>query len=158
MQAGILDAATFADVQRQIAALAGQPEEQQKLWEALIDGLTNRWKVYYENQSNALEQQKTALERQIRDAKHADPEADTAALDKQLEDVNYQLDLLKDKNDDIANTFRDQTFQVGAQYDAWDRINDALEDQKKLQADLERQQKDALSVDVRREISDRLSG
>ncbi|MBK7782388.1 MAG: hypothetical protein IPJ58_16755 [Ardenticatenia bacterium] len=144
VQAGILDAATFADVQRQIAALAGQPEEQQKLWEALIDGLTNRWKVYYEQQSNALKQQKTALERQIRDAKHADPEADTAALDKQLEDVNYQLDLLKDKNDDIANTFRDQTFQVGAQYDAWDRINDALEDQKKLQADLERQQKDAL--------------
>lgn len=144
VQAGILDASTFADVQRQIAALAGQPEEQQKLWDALIDGLTNRWKVYYENQSNALEQQKAALERQIRDIKQADPEAETEALDKQLADLNYQLDLLKDKNDDIANTFRDQTFQVGAQYDAWDRINDALEDQKKLQADLERQREKAL--------------
>lgn len=144
VQAGILDASTFADVQRQIAALAGEPDKQQDLWDALIDGLTNRWKVYYEDQSNALEQQKAALERQIRDIKHSDPEAETEDLDKALEDINYQLDLLKDKNDDIANTFRDQTFQVGAQYDAWDRINDALEDQKKLQADLERQREKAL--------------
>lgn len=144
VQAGILDASTFADVQRQIAALAGEPDKQQDLWEALIDGLTNRWKVYYEDQSNALKKQKAALERQIRDIKHSDPEAETEDLDKALEDIGYQLDLLKDKNDDIANTFRDQTFQVGAQYDAWDRINDALEDQKKLQADLERQREKAL--------------
>lgn len=144
VQAGILDAATFADVQRQIAALAGQPEEQQKLWDALIDGLTNRWKVYYETLSNQEERLKSAKEREIREAKHADPEADTSALEKELEAINYRLELLKDQNEDVTNAFRDQTFQVGAQYDAWDRINDALEDQKKLQADLERQREKAL--------------
>lgn len=143
VQAGILDASTFADIQRQIAALAGEPDKQQDLWDALIDGLTNRWKVYYEQQSQAQERIKAGLEKQIRDAKHADKDADTSDLEKKLEDVNYQLDLLKDKNDDIANTFRDQTFQVGAQFDAWDRINDAIEDQKKLQADLERQREQA---------------
>lgn len=143
VQAGILDASTFADVQRQIAALAGQPEEQQKLWDALIDGLTNRWKVYYETLSNQEERLKSAKEREIREAKHADPEADTSALEKELEAINYRLELLKDQNEDVTNAFRDQTFQVGAQYDAWDRINDALEDQKKLQADLARQQEQA---------------
>jgi TP901 family phage tail tape measure protein len=139
VQAGILDAATFDDVRQQLAALAGDPEAQQDLWKAVIDALANRWKVYYEELSNAQEREKTRLERQIRDAKKANPEADVAALEAALEDVNYQLDLLKDKNDDVQNSLRDQTFQVGAQFDAWDRINDALEDQQRAQADLERQ-------------------
>ncbi len=144
VQAGILDAGSFEDVRRQIDALAGQPEEQEKLWKALIDGLTNRWRVYYEEQSNALERQKTALERQIRDAKKANPEADTSGLESRLSDLNYELDLLKDKNDDMNNVLRDQTFQVGAQYDAWGRVNDALEDQQKIQRELEAQRLKAI--------------
>ncbi len=144
VQAGILDAQTFDDVRKQIEALAGEPDKQQDLWKALIDGLTNRWKVYYEQQSQAQEQQKTTLERNIRDAKHANKDADTSDLEKQLEDVKYQLDLLKDQNDDIQNSFRDQTFQVGAQFDAWERVNGALEDQKKIQIDLERQRLKAI--------------
>lgn len=139
VQAGILDAKTFADVQRQIAALAGEPDKQQALWKALIDGLTNRWKVYYEQLSQEQEREKSRIEKQIRDAKHADKDADTSDLEKQLEDVNYQLDLLKDQNDDVANAFRDQTFQVGAQYDAWERVNRALEDQQKIQRELDAQ-------------------
>lgn len=146
INAGILDAASVEDFRAQLASLADDPKQQEQLWKSFIDGLTSRWKVYYEQQSNLLERQRRALKASIDEAKAANEDADTSALDQQLEGVEAQLQILKDKNDDINLTLKEQTFQVGAQFDLYGRLSKAVDGRAKTEDDARRAQAAALKA------------
>ncbi len=149
--AGILDVSSLDDFRRALADLADEPERQEDLWGAFIDALENRWKVYYERESNNLERQKRAIQAQI-DAAVAlqkaagieDPNTD--ALDAQLDAVDQQLRSLKDQNEDINLTLREQTFNVQAQFDLYGRLSDAAKDRAKVEADAQKARQQALKA------------
>lgn len=143
--AGILDASSFDDFRAQLALLANEPERQEELWGAFIDALENRWKVYYERESNNLERQKRVIQANIDAAKAAGGEdADTSALELQLDGVDRQLRSLKDQNEDINLTLKEQTFSVQAQFDLYGRLSDAAKDRAKVEADAQRALDEAL--------------
>jgi len=137
-----LDASSFEDIRRQIAALSDDPEQQQKLWKALIDGLTERWKAYYDERLEAEEEvakaakkQLDATKRQISDAKKANKDADTsqlelvaAAQEAALQEIQDRIDALKDQNDTVTDTLKEQTFEVGNQFDRYGRLADLAGD------------------------------
>lgn len=136
-----LDAASFDDIRRQIEALSDDPEQQEQLWKALIDGLTQRWKAYYderleaeEEAAKAAKKQLDITKRQISDAKKADPEADTsglelvaAAQEAALQEIQDRIDALKDQNDTVTDSIKEQTFEVGNQFDRYGRLYDLAE-------------------------------
>lgn len=142
--AGILDVANFQDLQAQLASLAGEPKRQEELWKTFIDGLTNRWKVYYDKQSTQLERQKAAQEALRKEALKANKDADTSAIDAEIERLDGLLDTLKAQNEDIDFILKEQTFNVGAQFDLYGRLLDAVEDRAKAEADAEKAREEAI--------------
>jgi len=133
--AGILDVANFEELRQQLASLADDPKRQEDLWKTFIDALTNRWKVYYEEQSNQLERQKRAQEALRREALKANKDADTSAFDAKIEQLDEQLRSLKDQNEDVNLILKDQTFNVGAQFDLYGRLLGAVEGRAKAEDD-----------------------
>ena len=133
--AGILDVANFEELRQQLASLADDPKRQEDLWKTFIDALTNRWKVYYEEQSNQLERQKRAQEALRREALKANKDADTSALDAEIERLDELLRSLKDQNEDVNLILKDQTFNVGAQFDLYGRLLGAVEGRAKAEDD-----------------------
>lgn len=131
-----LDAASFDDIRRQIAALADDPKQQEELWTAMIDGLTQRWKAYYderldaeEDLAKAAKKQLDQTKRQISDAKKADKDADVSGLESvaaaqeaALQVIQDRIDALKDQNDTVTDSLKEQTFEVGNQFDRYDRL------------------------------------
>lgn len=144
--AGILDVANFQDLQAQLASLSGEPKRQEELWKTFIDGLTNRWKVYYDKQSTQLERQKAAQEALRKEALKANKDADTSALDAEIERLDGLLDTLKAQNEDIDFILKEQTFNVGAQFDLYGRLLDAVEDRAKAEADAEKAREAAIKA------------
>lgn len=131
--AGILDVANFEQLRTQLASLADDPKRQEQLWKAFIDGLTTRWKVYYEEQSNQLERQKRAQEALKREALKANKDADTSALDAEIERLDELLRSLKDQNEDVNLILKQQTSTVGAQFDLYGRLLGAVDDRAKAE-------------------------
>lgn len=137
-----LDASSFDDIRQQIAALSDDPDRQQELWEAMIDGLAERWRVYYEerlkgeeDQAKAAKKVLDATKREISDAKKANKDADTSALESTaeaqeaaLQVIQDRIDALKDKNDTVTDSIKAQTFEVGNQFDRYGRLADLADD------------------------------
>lgn len=142
--AGILDVANFQDLQNQLASLASEPKRQEELWKTFIDGLTNKWKVYYDKRSTQLEREKSAQEALRKEALRANKDADTTALDSEIERIEGLLDVLKGQNEDIDFILKEQTFNVGAQFDLYGRLLDATQDRAKAEADAEKARDEAL--------------
>lgn len=142
-----LDASSFDDIRQQIAALTDDPDQQQELWEAMIDGLAERWRVYYDERVKAEEalaktarKELDATKRQISDAKKADKDADTTALEQTaadqeaaLQKIQDRIDALKDQNDTVTDAIKEQTFEVGNQFDRYGRLNDLAEKRRDIE-------------------------
>lgn len=136
--AGILDVSNFEQLRAQLASLADDPKRQEELWKTFIDGLTNKWKVYYERRSSDLEREKRSIQANIDAAKDADKDADTSALEKDLDAVDKKLRDLKNQNEDINLVLKEQTFNLGAQFDLYGRLKGAADDRAKAEEDAAR--------------------
>ena len=169
-----LDAASFDDVRRQIAALSDDPKQQEELWKAMIDGLTQRWKAYYDERLDAEEEvakaakkQLDATKRQISDAKKADKDADTsglelvaAAQEAALQEIQDRIDALKDQNDTVTDSLKEQTFEVGNQFDRYDRLaklaDQRAEAEERARREMEKQveAREDAALDAEKQASD----
>lgn len=147
-----LDAESFADLQRQIESLADEPAKQQQLWQSMIDALGERWKDYYDEQLEAEEKKAKALKRSIQEAKKAGPDADTSELDSQLVAVEERIASLKDQNDQVADTLKEQASTVGNQFERYERLakvaNERKQDEEAARRALEEQRR-ALEAQVK---------
>lgn len=147
-----IDASTFAEVQAQIAALAGEPERQHELWKTVVDGITAEWKRFYESQRANLEAQKQKLEDQIKLLKEQEgTDNDVERAEAEIETIERVLDAYARRNEQITDGLSLQGDGLDRMLDAYSRIADEQERLqraqeaavKALQDDIKARQKSA---------------
>lgn len=143
-----LSASSFGELQAQLAALADEPEQQQRLWKVFIDGLLDQWGDYYDTQKTRLE----AEREQRREAVEAagDNESQREAAEALLKITEDALAALEDRNDRINDGLSRRQELLGRELDAYKLIASEVGEIAKQQADLERQREQFLRDQERR--------